>query len=168
MLIKRSKNYSELLINDTFIYGVHEYLNIKINPIEFTSNSGGGTTSSGVSIWMHGVFLTKLDSYNQKGVVRINARILNAKTSEINKVEAVFVKHNTHTNKKKNIFKNLYQLKDCPQEGLYKKITFFFPMRNVVDKRFDDLKILKPEIIEIEYDHKTETIACKDWGIAKE
>jgi len=139
---------SGLYINDTFIYGVHEYLNVKLEPIEFTSNSGGGTTSSGVSIWMHGVFLTKLDNYNQKGVVKINARILDSKTSEINKVEAVF--------------------KDCPQEGLYKKITFFFPMKNVVDKRFDEFKILKPEIIEIEYEHKTETIACKDWGIDNE
>ena len=159
---------SGLYVNDTFIYGVHEYLNIELEPIEFTSNSGGGVTSSGVSIWMHGVFLTKLDNYNQKGVVRINARILDSTTSEINKVEAVFVKHNTHTNKKKNIFKNLYQLKDCPQEGLHKKITFFFPMRNVVNKKFDEFKILKPEIIEIEYENKTETIACKDWGIDNE
>jgi len=30
------------------------------------------------------------------------------------------------------------------------------------------LKILKPEIIEIEYDHKTEKIVCKDWGIDNE
>ena len=159
---------SGLYINDTFIYGVQEYLNVKLEPIEFTSNSGGGTTSSGVSIWMHGVFLTKLDSYNQKGVVKINARILDSKTSEINKVEAVFVKHNEYTIKKKNIFKNLNKLKDCPPEGLYKKITFFFPMRNVVDRRFDEFKILKPEIIEIEYEHKTETIACKDWGVDNE
>jgi hypothetical protein len=85
---------SGLSVNDTFIYGVHEYLNIKLEPIEFTSNSGGGVTSSGVSIWMHGVFLTKLDSNNQKGVVRINARILDSKTSEINKVEVAFIKHN--------------------------------------------------------------------------
>ena len=155
-------------INDTFIYGVHEYLNIRLEPIEFTSNSGGGTTNSGVSIWMHGVFLTKLDTCSQKGVVKINARILDSKTSEINKVEALFIKHNEYTIKKKHIFKNLKQLEDSPQEGLHKKITFFFPMRNIVDKRFDDLKILKPEIIEIEYDHKTETIACKDWGIANE
>jgi len=159
---------SGLYVNDTFIYGVHEYLNIKLEPIEFTSNSGGGVTSSGVSIWMHGVFLTKLDSNNQKGVVRINARILDSKTSEINKVEAAFIKHNEYTIKKKRIFKNLKQLEDSPQVGLYKKITFFFPMRNVVDKRFDDLKILKPEIIEIEYDHKTEKIVCKDWGIDNE
>ena len=41
-------------------------------------------------------------------------------------------------------------------------------MRNVVDRRFDEFKILKPEIIEIEYEHKTETIACKDWGIVNE
>ena len=159
---------SALSVNDTFIYGVHEYLNIKINPIEFTSKSGGGTTSSGVSVWMHGVFLTKLDSYNQKGVVRINARILTSKTSEINKVEALFVKHNEYTFKKKNIFKNLNQLKDSPQQNLYNKITFFFPMRNVVDRRFDEFKILKPKIIEIEYEHKKEKIACKDWGIDNE
>ena len=113
-------------INDTFIYGVHEYLNIRLEPIEFTSNSGGGTTNSGVSIWMHGVFLTKLDTCSQKGVVKINARILDSKTSEINKVEVVFVKHNEYTIKKKNIFKNLNQLKHCPQEGLYKN-NFLFP-----------------------------------------
>jgi len=159
---KVRENMSGLYVNDTFIYGVNEYLNIKLEPIEFTINSGGGTTNTGVSMWMHGVFLTKIDSCNQKGVVKINARILDSKMSEINKVEAVFVKHNEHTNKKKNIFKNLYQLKDCPQEGLYKKITFFFPMRNVVDKKFDEFTILKPETIEIEYEHKTETIACKD------
>ena len=159
---------SGLSVNDTFIYGVHEYLNIRLEPIEFTSNSGGGTTNSGVSIWMHGVFLTKLDTCSQKGVVKINARILDSKTSEINKVEVVFVKHNEYTIKKKNIFKNLNQLKDSPQQGLHNKITFFFPMRNVVDRRFDEFKILKPKIIEIEYKHNTESIFCKDWGIDSE
>ena len=70
-----------LLVKDTFFNGIHHYLNINLenNPIRFTKNCGGGTTSSGVSIWMHGVFLTKLDSYKQKGVVKINARILNRK-----------------------------------------------------------------------------------------
>ena len=157
-------------VNDTFIYGVHEYLNIKLDkdPIDFTSNSGGGFTNSGSSIWMNGVFLTKLDSYNQKGVVKLNARILNSKTSEVHKAEAVFVKHNEYTLKKKGIFKNLNQLKDSPQQNLYNKITFFFPMRNIVDKRFDEFKILKPKIIEIEYEHNTESIFCKDWGIDNE
>jgi len=156
-----------LYINDTFINGIHHYLNINLekDPIQFTNDSGGGTTSSGVSIWMHGVFLTKLDSYNQKGVVKINARILNSNNSEINKAEAVFVKHNEYTFKSKNLFKNLNQLKDSPQHNLYKKITFYFPMRNVVDRRFDEYKILKPKTIEIEYEHNSETITCKDWGI---
>ena len=157
-------------VNDTFIYGVHEYLNIKLDkdPIDFTSNSGGGFTNSGFSIGMNGVFLTKLDSYNQKGVVKINARILNSEISKVHKAEAVFVKHNEYTLKKKGIFKNLNQLKDSPQQNLYKKITFFFPMRNMVDKRFDEFKILKPKIIEIEYKHNTESIFCKDWGIDNE
>ena len=156
-----------LLVNDTFFNGIHHYLNINLDkePIQFTSNSGGGTTSSGVSIWMHGVFLTKLDSYNQKGVVKINARILNSNNSEINKAEAVFVKHNEYTFKNKNLFKNLNQLKDSPQHNLYKKMTFYFPMRNVVGRRFDEYKILKPKTIEIEYENNKETINCKDWGI---
>lgn len=159
-----------LLIKDTFLNGIHHYLNINLDkdPIQFTNNSGGGTTNSGVSIWMHGVFLTKLDSYKQKGVVKINARILNSKNSEINKVEALFVKHNEFTSKKKNLFKNLNQLKDSPQHNIYKKITFYFPMRNVVDRRFVEFNILKPEIIEIEYEHNSETIVCKDWGIDNE
>jgi len=156
-----------LSVNDTFFNGIHHYLNINLekNPIQFTNDSGGGTTNSGVSIWMHGVFLTKLDSYNQKGVVKINARILNSNNSEINKAEAVFVKHNEYTFKNKNLFKNLNQLKDSPQHNLYKKITFYFPMRNVVDRRFDEYKILKPKTIEIEYEHNSETITCKDWDI---
>ena len=156
-----------LLVNDTFFNGIHHYLNINLenDPIQFTNNSGGGTTNSGVSIWMHGVFLTKLDSYKQKGVVKINARILNSKNSEIHKAEAVFVKHNEYTFKNKYLFKNLNQLKDSPQHNLYKKITFYFPMRNVVGRRFDEYKILKPEIIEIEYEQNTETIDCRDWGI---
>lgn len=156
-----------LSINDTFFNGIHHYLNINLEkyPIQFTNNSGGGTTSSGVSIWMHGIFLTKLDSYNQKGVVKIKARILNSNKSEINKVEAVFVKHNEHTFKKKNLFKNLNQLKDSPQHNIFKKITIYFPMRNVVDRRFDEFKILKPEVIEIEYEYNTETIECSDLGI---
>jgi len=154
-----------LYINDTFINGIHHYLNINLekDPIQFTNDSGGGTTSSGVSIWMHGVFLTKLDSYNQKGVVKINARILNSKNSEIHKAEAVFVKHNEYTYKYKNLFKNLNQLKDPPQHNIFKKITIYFPLQNLVDRRFDEFKILKPEIIEIEYEHNTETITCKEW-----
>lgn len=159
-----------LLIKDTFLNGIHHYLNINLDkdPIQFTNNSGGGTTNSGVSIWMHGVFLTKLDSYKQKGVVKINARILNSNNSELNKAEAVFVKHNEYTFKNKNLFKNLNQLKDSPQHNIYKKITFYFPMRNVVDRRFVEFNILKPEIIEIEYEHNSETIVCKDWGIDNE
>ena len=155
-----------LSINDTFFYGIHHYLNINLekDPIQFTNDSGGGTTNSGVSIWMHGVFLTKLDSYNQKGVVKIKARILNSKKSEINKVEALFVKHNEYTFKKKNLFKNLNHFKDSPQHNIFKKITIYFPMRNVVDRRLDEFKILKPEVIEIEYEYNTETIVCKDWG----
>jgi len=154
-----------LYINDTFINGIHHYLNINLekDPIQFTNDSGGGTTSSGVSIWMHGVFLTKLDSYNQKGVVKINARILNSKNSEIHKAEAVFVKHNEYTYKYKNLFKNLNQLKDSPQHNIFKKITIYFPLQNLMDRRFDEFKILKPEIIEIEYEHNTETITCKEW-----
>jgi len=154
-----------LYINDTFINGIHHYLNINLekDPIQFTNDSGGGTTSSGVSIWMHGVFLTKLDSYNQKGVVKINARILNSKNSEIHKAEAVFVKHNEYTHKNKNLFKNLNQLKDSPQHNIFKKITIYFPLQNLMDRRFDEFKILKPEIIEIEYEHNTETITCKEW-----
>jgi len=154
-----------LSVNDTFINGIHHYLNINLekDPIEFTNNSGGGTTNSGVSIWMHGVFLTKLDSYNQKGVVKINARILNSKNSEIHKAEAVFVKHNEYTYKYKNLFKNLNQLKDPPQHNIFKKITIYFPLQNLMDRRFDEFKILKPEIIEIEYEHNTETITCKEW-----
>ncbi len=103
-----------LLVNDTFFNGIHHFLNINLDkePIQFTSNSGGGTTNSGVSIWMHGVFLTKLDSYNQKGVVKINARIIDPKNKEKNKEEAVFVKHNEYTFKNKNLLKNLNQLKD--------------------------------------------------------
>ena len=38
-------------------------------------------------------------------------------------------------------------------------------MRNLVDNRFDEFKILKPETIEIEYEYNTETITCRDWGI---
>ena len=156
-----------LLINDTFLNGIHHYLNINLDkdPIQFTNKSGGGTTNSGVSIWMHGVFLTKLDSYKQKGVVKINARILNSKNSKIHKVGAVFVKHNEFTSKKKNLFKNLNQLKDSPQQHIFKKITIYFPMTNVVDRRFDEFKILKPEVIEIEYEYNTETIVCSDLGI---
>ena len=159
-----------LSVNDTFLNGIHRYLNINLekDPIQFTNDSGGGTTSSGVSIWMHGVFLTKLDSYNQKGVVKINARILNSNNSELNKAEAIFVKHNEYTFKYKNLFKNLNQLKDSPQHNIYKKITFYFPMRNVVDRRFVEFNILKPEIIEIVYEHNSETIVCKDWGINNE
>ena len=159
-----------LFVKDTFFNGIHHYLNINLenDPIRFTKNCGGGTTSSGVSIWMHGVFLTKLDSYQQKGVVKINARILNSNNLEINKAEAVFVKHNEYTFKNKNLFKNLNKLKDSPQHNIYKKITFYFPMRNVVDRRFDEFKILKPEIIEIEYEHNSETILCKDWDIDNE
>jgi len=41
-------------------------------------------------------------------------------------------------------------------------------MRNVVDRRFSEFKILKPEIIKIEYEHIKETIVCKDWGIDNE
>jgi len=154
-----------LHINDTFFNGIHHFLNINLekDPIQFTNNSGGGTTNSGVSIWMHGVFLTKLDSYNQKGVVKINARILNSKNSEIHKAEAVFVKHNEYTYKYKNLFKNLNQLKDPPQHNIFKKITIYFPLQNLMDRRFDEFKILKPEIIEIEYEHNTETITCKEW-----
>jgi len=154
-----------LHINDTFFNGIHHFLNINLekDPIQFTNNSGGGTTNSGVSIWMHGVFLTKLDSYNQKGVVKINARILNSKNSEIHKAEAVFVKHNEYTYKYKNLFKNLNQLKDSPQHNIFKKITIYFPLQNLMDRRFDEFKILKPEIIEIEYEHNTETITCKEW-----
>ena len=156
---------SGLSVNDTFFNGVHEYLNINLdkNPINFTSTSGGGNGGGGVSIWMNGVFLTELDSYNQKGVVKINARIINSWTSEVNRAEAVFVKHNEHTLKFKNLFKNLKQLKDSPQRELYKKITFFFPMKNLVDKRFDNFEVIKPNFIEIEYEHNTETIICKDW-----
>ena len=159
-----------LSVNDTFLNGIHRYLNINLekDPIQFTNDSGGGTTSSGVSIWMNGVFLTELDSYNQKGVVQINARVINAWTSEVNRAEAVFVKHNEHTRKFKNLFKNLNQLKDSPQHNIYKKITFYFPMRNVVDRRFVEFNILKPEIIEIVYEHNSETIVCKDWGINNE
>jgi len=157
-------------VNDTFYNGVHHYLDINLdkNPINFTSDSGGGNGGGGVSIWMNGVFLTELDSYNQKGVVQINARIINAWTSEVNRAEAVFVKHNEHTRKFKNLFKNLNQLKDSPKHGQYKKITFFFPMKNLVDKRFDDFKVIKPNFIEIEYEHNTETIICKDWGVDNE
>ena len=159
-----------LLVKDTFLNGIHHYLNVNLekDPIQFTNDSGGGTTNSGVSIWMHGVFLTKLDSYKQKGVVKINARILNSKNSEIHNVEAVFVKHNEYTHKNKNLFKNLNQLKDSPQHNIFKKITIYFPMRNLVDNRFDDFKILKPETIEIEYEYNTETITCRDWGIENE
>lgn len=156
-----------LYINDTFINGIHHYLNINLekDPIQFTNDSGGGTTNSGVSIWMHGVFLTKLDSYNQKGVVKINARILNSKNSEIHKAEAVFVKHNEYTYKYKNLFKNLNQLKDPPHHNIFKKITIYYPLLNLVDRRFNEFTIVKPETIEIEYEHNTETITCKDWGI---
>ena len=38
-------------------------------------------------------------------------------------------------------------------------------MRNVVGRRFDEYKILKPEVYEIEYEQNTETIDCRDWGI---
>ena len=159
-----------LYINDTFINGIHHYLNINLekDPIQFTNDSGGGTTSSGVSIWMHGVFLTKLDSYNQKGVVKINTRILNSINSEIHQAEAVFVKHNEYTHKNKNLFKNLNQLKDPPQHNIFKKITIYFPLQNLVDRRFNEFKIVKPEIIEIEYEDNTEKIVCKDWGIENE
>jgi len=159
-----------LLVKDTFLNGIHHYLNINLeeDPIQFTNDSGGGVTSSGVSIWMHGVFLTKLDSYNQKGVVKINARILNSVNSEINSAEAIFVKHNEYTYKNKNLFKNLNQLKNSPQHNLYKTIKFYFPMRNVVDRRFGEFKVVKPEIIKIEYEHIKETIVCKDWGIDNE
>ena len=135
---------SGLSVNDTFFNGVHEYLNINLdkNPINFTSTSGGGNGGGGVSIWMNGVFLTELDSNKQKGVVKVNARIINSWTSEVNRAEAVFVKHNEHTHKYKNLFKNLNQLKDSPQQELYKKITLFFPMKNLVDKRSDDFKVI--------------------------
>ncbi len=85
-----------LSVNDTFFNGVHHYLDINLdkNPINFTSDSGGGNGGGGASIWMNGVFLTELDSYNQKGVVQINARVINAWTSEVNRAEEVFVKHN--------------------------------------------------------------------------
>ena len=161
---------SGLSVNDTFFNGVHEYLNINLdkNPINFTSTSGGGNGGGGVSIWMNGVFLTELDSYNQKGVVKINARIINSWTFEVNRAEAVFVKHNEHTLKFKNLFKNLNQLKDPPQKELYKKITLFFPMKNLVNKRFDDFKVIKPNFIEIKYEHNTETIICKDWCVDNE
>jgi len=161
---------SGLSINDTFFNGVHQYLDINLDktPINFTSTSGGGNGGGGVSIWMNGVFLTQLDSYNQKGVVKVNARIINSWTSEVNRAEAVFVKHNEHTLKFKNLFKNLNQLKDLPQKELYKKITLFFPMKNLVDKRFDDFKVIKPDFIEIEYEHNTETIICKDWCVDNE
>jgi len=161
---------SGLSVNDTFFNGVHEYLNINLdkNPINFTSTSGGGNGGGGVSIWMNGVFLTELDSYNQKGVVKINARIINSWTSEVNRAEAVFVKHNEHTLKFKNLFKNLNQLKDPPQQELYKKITLFFPMKNLVDKRFDNFEVIKPNFIEIEYERNTETIICKDWYLDQE
>ena len=161
---------SGLSVNDTFFNGVHEYLNINLdkNPINFTSTSGGGNGGGGVSIWMNGVFLTELDSNKQKGVVKVNARIINSWTSEVNRAEAVFVKHNEHTLKFKNLFKNLKQLKDSPQRELYKKITFFFPMKNLVDKRFDNFEVIKPNFIEIEYEHNTETIICKDWYLDQE
>ena len=159
-----------ILVKDTFLNGIHHYLNINLekDPIQFTNNSGGGTTNSGVSIWMHGVFLTKLDCYKQKGVVKINTRILNSKNSEIHKIEAVFVKHNEYTYKNKNLFQNLNEFKNSPQHNLYKKVTLYFPMRNLVDRRFGEFKILKPEIIEIEYEQNTETITCKDWGVDNE
>ena len=41
-------------------------------------------------------------------------------------------------------------------------------MRNMVDKRLDEFKILKPKIIEVEYEYNTESIFCKDWGIDSE
>ena len=46
--------------------------------------------------------------------------------------------------------------------------TLFFPMKNLVDKRFDDFKVIKPDFIEIEYEHNTETIICKDWCVDNE
>ena len=161
---------SGLSVIDTFFNGVHQYLDINLDktPINFTSTSGGGNGGGGVSIWMNGVFLTELDSYNQKGVVKVNARIINSWTTEVNRAEAVFVKHNEHTLKFKNLFKNLNQLKDPPQQELYKKITLFFPMKNLVNKRFDDFKVIKPNFIEIEYEHNTETIICKDWCVDNE
>jgi len=159
-----------LSVNDTFFNGIHHYLDINLyqNPIPYTSDSGGGNGGGGVSIGMNGVFLTDLDSYNQKGVVRINARYINAWTSKVHRAEAVFVKHNEHTRKFKNLFKNLNQLKDSPQHDLYKKITFYFPMKNLVDRRFDNFKVIKPNFIEIEYEHNTETIVCKDWDVDNE
>ena len=49
-----------LSVNDTFFNGVHHYLDINLdkNPINFTSDSGGGNGGGGVSTWMNGVFLT--------------------------------------------------------------------------------------------------------------
>jgi len=40
--------------------------------------------------------------------------------------------------------------------------------KNLVNKRFDDFKVIKPNFIEIEYEHNTETIICKDWCVDNE
>ena len=65
-------------VNDTFYNGVHHYLDINLdkNPINFTSDSGGGNGGGGVSIWMNGVFLTELDSYNQKELYKLMLELL--------------------------------------------------------------------------------------------